>query len=54
MKAKVWVKEPSMRAAVLIGFGGVDKLEVREVPDPTTGPGEIKVRVVARGINPIA
>jgi NADPH:quinone reductase-like Zn-dependent oxidoreductase len=42
-----------MRAAVLIGFGGVEKLEVREVPEPTTGPGAIKVRVVATSINPI-
>src|ERR1700726_3386379 len=42
-----------MRAAVLVGFGGVDKIEVREVPEPTTGPGTLKVRVVATSINPI-
>jgi NADPH:quinone reductase-like Zn-dependent oxidoreductase len=42
-----------MKAAVLIGFGGVEQLEVREVPEPTTGPGEVKVRVVATSINPI-
>ena len=42
-----------MKAAVLVGFGGVDQLELREVPEPTTGPGEIKVRVVATSINPI-
>jgi NADPH:quinone reductase-like Zn-dependent oxidoreductase len=42
-----------MRAAVLLGFGGVDQIEIREVPEPTTGPGEIKVRVVATSINPI-
>ena len=42
-----------MRAAVLLGFGGVDQIEVREVPEPTTGPGEIEVRVVATSINPI-
>jgi NADPH:quinone reductase-like Zn-dependent oxidoreductase len=42
-----------MKAAVLTGFGGVDKLEVREVPEPPTGPQEIKVRVVATSINPI-
>jgi len=42
-----------MKAAVLIGFGGVDQLEVREVPEPTLGPGEVKVRVVATSINPI-
>ena len=42
-----------MKAAVLIGFGGVDQLEVREVAEPTTGPGEIKVRVVATSVNPI-
>ncbi len=42
-----------MKAAVLTGFGGVDKLEVREMPEPATGPHEIKVRVVAASINPI-
>ena len=42
-----------MKAAVLVGFGGVDQLEVREVPEPQTGPGQVKVRVVATSINPI-
>ncbi|HEY3815898.1 MAG TPA: NADP-dependent oxidoreductase [Polyangiaceae bacterium] len=42
-----------MRAAVLVGFGGVDQLQVRDVPEPTTEPGTIKVRVVATSINPI-
>jgi NADPH:quinone reductase-like Zn-dependent oxidoreductase len=42
-----------MKAAVLIGFGGVEQLELREVPEPTTGPGQVKVRVVATSINPI-
>ncbi len=42
-----------MKAAVLVGFGGVDQLELREVPEPKTGPGEIKVRVVATSVNPI-
>jgi NADPH:quinone reductase-like Zn-dependent oxidoreductase len=42
-----------MRAAVLMGVGGVDQIEVREVPEPTTGPGAIKVKVVATSINPI-
>ena len=42
-----------MKAAVLIGFGGVDQLEVREVPEPTVHDGELKVRVVATSINPI-
>jgi NADPH:quinone reductase-like Zn-dependent oxidoreductase len=42
-----------MKAVVLVGFGGVDQLEIREVPEPTTGPGEVKVRVVATSINPV-
>jgi NADPH:quinone reductase-like Zn-dependent oxidoreductase len=42
-----------MRAAILIGIGGVDQIEVREVPEPTIGPGAIKVQVVATSINPI-
>jgi NADPH:quinone reductase-like Zn-dependent oxidoreductase len=42
-----------MKAAVLIGFGGLDRLEVREVDEPIVGPGEVKVRVVATSINPL-
>src|SRR5580693_9523679 len=42
-----------MKAAVLVGFGGIDQLELREVPEPKTGPGQVKVRVVATSINPI-
>src|SRR5271167_4001135 len=42
-----------MKAAALIGFGGVDQLEVRDMPDPKVGPGEVRVRVVAASINPI-
>jgi NADPH:quinone reductase-like Zn-dependent oxidoreductase len=42
-----------MRAAVLTGYGDVDKLEIREVPEPEPGPGEVKVRVEGSSINPI-
>jgi len=42
-----------MKAAVLVGFGGVDQLDLQDVPEPKTGPGQIKVRVVATSINPI-
>ena len=42
-----------MKAAVLVGYGGVDQLELREVPEPTTGAGQVKVRVVGASINPI-
>ncbi len=42
-----------MKAALLVGYGDVDQLVIREVPEPTTGPGEVKVRVVATSINPI-
>lgn len=41
-----------MRAVVLTGFGGPDKLEYRDdLPDPQAGPGEVRVRVGATGIN---
>jgi NADPH:quinone reductase-like Zn-dependent oxidoreductase len=42
-----------MRAAVLAGYGGVDQLELREVAEPKTGLGQIKVDVVGASINPI-
>ncbi len=41
-----------MRAAVLEGFGR--PLEVREVPDPVAGRGEVLVEVLAAGVIPYA
>ena len=42
-----------MRAVVLTGYGGVEKLELREVPAPEPGPGAVKVRLTATSVNPI-
>jgi NADPH:quinone reductase len=42
-----------MRAMVLPKFGGPDVLELRDVPRPTPGPGELLVRVIASGTNPV-
>lgn len=41
-----------MRAVLLTGFGGPDKLDYREdVPEPVPGPGEVRVRVGATAVN---
>ena len=42
-----------MKAVVLTDYGDVDKLELRDVPEPKAGSGQIKVRVVGASINPI-
>jgi NADPH:quinone reductase-like Zn-dependent oxidoreductase len=42
-----------MKAAVLTAYGDVDKFELREMPTPTAGPGEIAVRMAGASINPI-
>lgn len=44
---------PSMRAVVLTGYGGVERLELREVRRPVPGSGQLLVRVRAAGVNPI-
>jgi len=41
------------RAAQFESFGGPDQLKVREVPAPQAGPGQIRVRVTAAGLNPM-
>ncbi|MEV7093438.1 NADP-dependent oxidoreductase [Amycolatopsis sp. NPDC051045] len=41
------------RAVVYEKFGGPDVLELREVPEPHAGPGEVRVRVAAAGLNPM-
>ena len=42
-----------MRAAVLSRYGDVEGLEIRDVPEPSTGPGKLKVRVAASSLNPL-
>ncbi len=40
-----------MRAVVITKHGGPDVLEVREMPDPPVGAGEVRIAVKAAGIN---
>jgi hypothetical protein len=42
-----------MRAAILTAYGDVDKIELRDAPQPVVEPNAIKVRVAAAGINPV-
>lgn len=42
-----------MRAVQLDFFGGPELLAVREIPAPQAGPGQIRVRVTAAGLNPM-
>jgi NADPH2:quinone reductase len=42
-----------MRATVIRDWGGIDVFEERELPAPQPGPGEVLVRVVASGTNPV-
>lgn len=41
------------RAVVYEKFGGPEVLDVREIPEPHAGPGGIRVRVSAAGLNPM-
>ena len=42
----------NMRAVLLTGHGGYDKLECRDdVPVPTPGPNDVLIRVAAAGVN---
>ncbi|MBV8785584.1 MAG: NADP-dependent oxidoreductase [Mycobacterium sp.] len=41
------------RAVMHDTFGGPDVLEVRDVPEPHAGRGEVRVRVRAAGLNPM-
>lgn len=42
-----------MKAIVLDSFGGPDVLTLRDVEQPTPGPGEVLVRVRATSVNPV-
>ncbi len=40
-----------MKAAQLVAHGAPGRVEIRDVPDPTPGPGEVVVRVRQCGVN---
>ena len=42
-----------MRAIVVSSFGGPGSLRLADIAEPTPGPGEVRVRIAARAINPI-
>lgn len=41
----------TMKAVVTTGNGDYDKLDYRDVPVPTPGPGEVLINVLAAGVN---
>jgi NADPH:quinone reductase-like Zn-dependent oxidoreductase len=41
------------RAVIYETFGGPEVLQLRDVPEPHAGPGEVRVRVTAAGLNPM-
>ena len=43
----------TMKAAVLSQFGSADMFEIRDVPVPSVGPREARVRVHATSVNPL-
>jgi len=45
--------ESTSRAVLLDSFGGPEVLAIREVPAPQAGPGQLRVRVTAAGLNPM-
>ncbi|HEY8450086.1 MAG TPA: alcohol dehydrogenase catalytic domain-containing protein, partial [Bacillota bacterium] len=40
-----------MRAVVLEAYGGPEVLQIKEIPDPEPGAGEVRVRVAATALN---
>ena len=42
-----------MKAIVLSEYGGPEKLELRDCPEPEPGAGQIKVRVLSASLNPV-
>jgi NADPH:quinone reductase-like Zn-dependent oxidoreductase len=42
-----------MKAIIIDGYGGPDRLQLRDQPDPRPSAGELLVRVRAAGVNPV-
>ena len=44
-------REVTMRAAFIRKHGSIDDIEIGELPEPSPGPGDVVVRVVAASLN---
>ncbi len=42
-----------MKAIVVKEFGAPDVMAIQELPDPVPGPGQLRVRIHAAGVNPV-
>ena len=42
-----------MKAVRIYEFGGPEVLKYEDVPEPLPGPGQIQIRVIAAGVNPM-
>src|SRR5947208_11192070 len=42
-----------MRAIAITEFGGSDRLQLMDLPDPKVGPDSVRIAVEAAGINPV-
>src|SRR5690242_21207725 len=42
-----------MRAIVIREFGGRDRLELAEIPEPKLLPDGVRIRILAAGLNPV-
>ena len=42
-----------MNALCVHAFGGPDVLQLAQLPIPSPGPGEVRLKVEAVGINPV-
>ncbi|WP_410508818.1 NADP-dependent oxidoreductase [Methanosarcina hadiensis] len=42
-----------MKAVRIHEFGGPEVMKYEDVPEPQPGPGEIRIRVIAAGVNPM-
>jgi NADPH:quinone reductase-like Zn-dependent oxidoreductase len=42
-----------MKAAFIRDYGGPERLEIGDYPDPSPGPGDVLVEIHAAGVNPI-
>lgn len=41
-----------MKASVISAYGGIDRLKIENVPLPSPGPGEVRIRIISSSINP--
>ena len=53
MAEVIYYPEVSMKAVVIEHFGGIDEMQLKDVPTPQPEPNEVQIQIHYASVNPV-